>query len=175
MTHPFTKAAELASAPERLGFEEARDLYQSVVFAFVARRVRPIEDAEDIVAAVFADAFSQWRKIKGDPRLWLFGIARRKMAGRLRRQKRNWPLREADACSDGMSAFVSAAEAEAAARVLSKLPMEEREVLLMSVADELTIAEIAVVIGRTEKAANSLLGRARARARRLTEKTGDFR
>lgn len=43
---------------------------------------------------------------------------------------------------------------------MNRLPAIERDALLMSIVDNLSVAEIAEVLGRSTKAANSLLGRA---------------
>ena len=150
-----------------LAFGEARALHQGAVFAFVARRVRPLEEAEDIVAAVFVDAYRHWYRLKGDPRLWLFGIARRKVADSLRKRRDQWTIREDDATADALGDFVQRAQADAAAALVAKLPPDERDALLMQVLEEMSIEEIATVLGRSTKATNSLLGRARTRVRRL--------
>lgn len=175
MIETLTEAAKLPATDRNLTFAEARERYQGVVFAFVARRVRPVEEAEDIVAAVFVAAFPKWTKRKGDARLWLFGIARRKVADSLRKRRHPWPLRETDIVGNAMDDFVTQTEMAQASAILARLPADERDALLMSVVDELSIAEIGEVLGRSEKATNSLLGRARKRVRRLTEATGDFR
>ena len=155
-----------------LTFDEARRRLQPVVFAFVARRVRPVEEAEDVVAAVFVDAFRHWNRRQGDPRLWLLGIARRKVADSLRRKKPQWSIREDDATANAMGDFVQRAEADQAAALVARLPADERDALLMSVLEEMPIEEIAAVLGRSAKATNSLLGRARTRVRRLAAAQG---
>ena len=175
MTESLTEATSLSAKSEALYFEEARVRHQAAVFAFVARRVRPIEEAEDIVASVFADAFSTWGRCRGDAQLWLFGIARRKLITSYRRRKTDWPLCERDASVDAMGEFISLVQMRQVSEILAKLPVDERDVLMMSVLEELSITEIAAVIGRSEKATNSLLGRARTRARRMTDSTGEFR
>lgn len=148
-------------------FAEARREYRSVVFAYVSRRVRPIDEAEDVVAAVFVDAFRHWHRRQGDPRLWLLGIARRKVADSLRKRRFHWPLREEDSVADALGGFVQRARADEAAALVARLPVDERDALLMQVIEEMPIEEIAVVLGRSTKATNSLLGRARLRVRRL--------
>ncbi|RYG43542.1 sigma-70 family RNA polymerase sigma factor, partial [bacterium] len=83
LTDTYPDAVDLPAAAPLTSFAEARRLYQPLVFAFVARRIRPTEDAEDIVAAVFVDAYRGWSRRKGEARLWLLGIARRKVADAL--------------------------------------------------------------------------------------------
>lgn len=170
----LTEAAELHDKASRLTFTEARLALQPVIFAFVARRVRPLEEAEDVVAAIFVDAFRHWHRCKGDPRLWLLGIARRKVADSLRKKRNHWTIREGDATADALGDFVQRAQAERAAALVARLPQDERDALLMQALEEMPIEEIASVLGRSVKATNSLLGRARTRARRLADRQGDF-
>lgn len=163
-------AQETLEAPpsaEAITFTEARQRHQALVFAFVARRVRPVEEAEDVTAAVFVDAYRFWSRRRAESRLWLLGIARRKVADHLRRQRNAWQVREEDLQADAMESFVQRAEVVRIAALVGRLPAEERDALLLQVLEEMTIEEIAVVIGRSVKATNSLLGRARARLRRL--------
>ncbi|CAN5486899.1 sigma-70 family RNA polymerase sigma factor [soil metagenome] len=172
MTDTLPEAAELPTT--ELSFAEARDRYAPLVFAFVARRIRPVEEAEDIVAAVFVDAYRGWSRKRGEPRLWLLGIARRKVADALRKRRQPWPLREEDAQGNAMQEFVTQAQADHAAALVAKLPPDERDALLLQVLEELPIEEIAAILGRSLKATNSLLGRARTRVRRLAAQTGEF-
>jgi DNA-directed RNA polymerase specialized sigma24 family protein len=71
-------------------FQDARRAHQSMVFAFVSRRIKPREDAEDVTAEVFLVAYRHWAKKRGETRLWLFGIARRKIADAYRRRRGVW-------------------------------------------------------------------------------------
>jgi RNA polymerase sigma-70 factor, ECF subfamily len=153
-----------------LSFDEARQSYQALIFGFVSRRIRPTEEAEDVVASVFVDAYRHWGRQRGEARLWLLGIARRKVADALRRRRDRWQVRENDLSADAMVAFVAHAEARAAARIVAQLPEAEREAFLLQILEDLPIAEIAVVMGRSVAATNSLLQRARDRVRRLVEK-----
>lgn len=161
-------AETVPTAHRAIPFDEARDQYQSLVFAFVSRRIRPVEDAQDLTAQVFVDAYRQWRQLKGPAKLYLLGIARNKVSDALRRRKPVFTLREEDLVHGGMEEFVSYAEAQAAFATVMKLPAEERDAILMQVLDELSVEEIAAVLGRTVKATNSLLQRARGRIQKMT-------
>ena len=171
MTKSALEAVELPSQAQRLTFVEARARYQGLIFAFVANRIRPVQEAEDVVANVFVDAFRYWGRCKDDPRLWLLGIARRKVSDALRKKRPVWSLREEDAISNAMDDFVTKAQANHAAALVAQLPPGERDALLMQVVDEMPIEEIAIVLGRSVKATNSLLGRARIRIRRQLQET----
>lgn len=154
---------------EATSFEVARERYQSLVFAFVARRIRPVEEAQDVTAQVFVDAYRQWRRVRSSPKLYLLGIARKKVSDALRRRKLQFALREEDLQRSSLDEFVSFAEAEAAYRIVMKLPADERDAVLMQVLEEMPVEEIALVLGRSVPATNSLLQRARARIRKMTE------
>ena len=65
------------------------------------------------------------------------------------------------------------AQANQAAALVAQLPPDERDVMLMQVVDEMSIEEIATVMGRSVKATNSLLGRARTRIRKQLELLGN--
>jgi RNA polymerase sigma-70 factor (ECF subfamily) len=61
----------------------------------------------------------------------------------------------------------------AVVRELERLPTAERDVLLLSVVEELGTAEMAEVLGRSESAVRALLFRARTRLRdRLVGRSG---
>jgi RNA polymerase sigma-70 factor (ECF subfamily) len=70
--------------------------------------------------------------------------------------------------SSTLPADQALAETRRMAQVFSaidRLPKKERETLLLSAMDELSTAEIATVIGKTESGVRSLLFRARTRLR----------
>src|SRR5687767_10815197 len=75
---------------ERLEAAALHARYLDDVYRYVARRVAQREEAEDITAETFAAAFESLPKFRGqcEPRLWLFGIARRKIADAFRRRNR---------------------------------------------------------------------------------------
>lgn len=144
------------------------------VFRYVSRRLAARSDAEDVCAQVFAAAFEALPKFRGEtaPRLWLLGIARRKVADALRRQcarrEVEWPP-ELDVADPNGALSPSRAlmreEGRAQIReVLAGLKDEQREALLLKYVEELSVAEIAQVMNRSHAAANSLLQRARAAA-----------
>lgn len=168
-----TPATQSKSSLTRTTFQEARLAHQDEVFRFVSRRVKPVEVAEDITAETFLDAFRYWRKCKSSPRTWLLGIARRKVADHYRKTKKHFSLQSGDgAAGSAMDDFVADFEARKALEILEELREDEREVLTLQILEELSIEDIAEVIGRSYAATNSLLQRARQRARQLAD-SGD--
>jgi len=151
--------------------ETLHQRYLADVFAYVARRVSDQQEAEDITAEVFAAAFVALPRQKGlnGPYLWLLGIARRKIADSHRRHARRGG--QAQALNDDLPApLADLPEALLARRerqrviheMLATLPADQREALLLHYVEGLPQAEIAVVLGRSPAAINSLLQRARA-------------
>ena len=144
------------------------------VFRYVARRLARREDAEDVCAEVFAAAFEALPRFRGDvePRLWLLGIARRKVADALRRKTlrrevdfpAEWDEADPNRHASPPRALIREESRAAMHELLSKLKDEQREALLLKYVEELSVEEIAVVMNRSHAAANSLLQRARAAA-----------
>jgi RNA polymerase sigma-70 factor (ECF subfamily) len=154
--------------------------YLRDVFRYVWQRVPCAEEAEDITAEVFAAAAAGLPRFRGQcpPYLWLLSIARRQIAlARRRRQARREtlaselpsdapdadPVWEALAEAEGPETTLMRAEAR---RVLRELVVDlkpnQREALMLQYMERLSVAEIAVVMGRSRHAVNSLLQRARA-------------
>jgi RNA polymerase sigma factor (sigma-70 family) len=74
----------------RLLYEEH---YRSIQ-AYAVRRVEPADDVADVVAEVFTIAWRRLARIPEPPadRLWLYGVARRVAAGKLRSARRRRQL-----------------------------------------------------------------------------------
>jgi RNA polymerase sigma-70 factor (ECF subfamily) len=158
--------------------------YGEVVFAYTFRRIGHREGAEDVSAECFIAAFQNLRScpprptdstnnlISHDPiRAWLLGIARRKLADYWRKRKRHsevsWegiPERVSSDCTPEQIAL--RAETQAKIReTLDRLNPDYREALLLRYADGCSVSEVALILGRSVSATDSLLQRARAAAR----------
>lgn len=135
--------------------------YLDEVFAYISRRVPTREDAEDATAETFAAAFASIRRFRGDdPRCWLLGIARRKVADSLRRSKR----RRDNECHLDMDVAMPPSDATRLAelrRIVLGLPAHQREAIMLQHLEGLSVAEVAEVMGKSVSATNSLLQRAR--------------
>ena len=154
-------------AVERTRSLTAHDLqaeYLGEVLRYVSSFVRPVAEAEDVVMEVFQAAFLGLHRLKrnDDPRVWLLGIARRKVANSLRLRYRRsevpFPAKEQVAPLEP-----GAAERKLMVQqLLAQLPIDQREVLVLKYVNGLSTLEIASVLGRSEAATNSILQRARA-------------
>ncbi|RYX83046.1 RNA polymerase sigma factor [bacterium] len=151
-------------------------LYLDHVYRYVARRLERREDVEDVCAEVFIVAFEQLPRFRGEVevRLWLLGIARRKVADAIRKRVRRREIAlseseelerpDASHLSIPQNAVMQLESRSVLRNVLLGLKDEQREVLLLKYVEELSVEEIAVVMNRSKAAANSLLQRARAAA-----------
>jgi RNA polymerase sigma-70 factor (ECF subfamily) len=165
---------------ERVDIASLHDRYLRAVFTYVCGRVPDRSEAEDITAEVFAAALAALPRFRGDSGhyAWLLGIARRKIVDAMRRRRGrrellDTELTEAERERLGLLLATDAGELPEAAvrhaearremrKLLAGLPEAQREALLLQVVHDLSIREIAQVLGRSEAAANSLLQRARA-------------
>ena len=125
---------------------------------------RPL--AEDLTAETYLNATRRFRQGRGDEVTvaWLKTVAKRRLIDHWRRQaslrRRALRLRNEVAVS-GQSTEVSDAERHDVYAALSKLRPDHRLVLLLRHFDGLPLREIAEQMGRSEKAAESLLARAK--------------
>lgn len=140
--------------------------------------------AEEIVLQTLMDAVRNIRAFnprKATFSAWLFGIARHNLADELRRQRRRKSVPRAAQMSievlpeapdqadlaDRVSARLDAQrQFTALAEVLSAV---ELEALILQHIDQLSLQEIGQVLGRSERAVQSLLHRARSKARERLE------
>jgi RNA polymerase sigma-70 factor, ECF subfamily len=159
--------------------------YLNAVLAYVLSRVPNRSEAEDITSETFLAALVALPRFRGQcsPYAWLLGIARQKIAEAARRRDRRRELLHAELTEEEQETLgllsassggalpeevVLHAEARKTMRgFLDCLPEVQREVLILQSAHDLTIREIAHVIGRSVAATNSLLERARMALFRL--------
>ncbi len=111
------------------------------------------DDAEDVQQEVWISVFRNIQELTNPAafRTWLFRLARHRAIDWLRRQKRERELLEEAALEPGFfgddaDGDLSLDEA-ALQRIVSGLPPPQREVLLLRYRDDLSYAEIAVVVG----------------------------
>ena len=153
--------------------------YADAVYGYVNHRLAPRADlVEDVVQDVFLAALASLGSFQGTSalRTWLLGIARHKVEDHYRRRLRApEPLDEeaAGALTDDPlpdEAIDRARAREKAQHVLQQLHDTYRLVLLWRYWENRSVRDIAEATGKTEKAVERLLARARARFRTLWEK-----
>jgi RNA polymerase sigma-70 factor, ECF subfamily len=133
-------------------------------------------DAEDIVQDVFIRVLTHRNSLESvrEMRVWLVRIAWN-LALDARRRIRPEQM-DVQFVESLVAESVAADEAleqsqniHAAMREIERLPQAERNVLLLSVVQELGSAEMAAVLGKSESAVRALLFRARTRLRERLE------
>jgi RNA polymerase sigma-70 factor (ECF subfamily) len=158
-------------AKDRKATAEFVDRYADAVFAYVRRRMAPRYDlVEDLVQEVFLQAWEALARFRGQSavKTWLLGIARHKVQDYYRTRLRAFEdLDEGSAALPGFDrAQEVRTEREEIERALLTLPEPYRIALRWRYWDGLSAAEMAAQTGKTEKAVERLLARAREQFRR---------
>lgn len=128
------------------------------IYRYIFARVRNHADAEDLTAQVFMAALKGIKKFdpEGNIAAWLFTIARNKVADSYRRRKPVLFLEElpdvASEEGDPLSQLMQKEQIGQLSTVLGELDAEKQELLQLRFAGELTYAEMALVVGKTEAA-----------------------
>jgi RNA polymerase sigma-70 factor (ECF subfamily) len=163
-------------------FADVYENYFELVYAYVARRVRNRDEAEDLTAEVFRKALASLPRFKwrGAPfAAWLFRIARNMIADRAKRLGRETavgnsqtslsvglaPRRQRSELSSRAprSQQIELEDSERRAllfRLVDELAEDQRRVLVMRFAEEKSIRDIAEAIGRSAGAVKQLQFRA---------------
>jgi RNA polymerase sigma-70 factor (ECF subfamily) len=142
------------------------------IYGYVQRRLFPRTDlADDLVQEVFLAAWESLDQFRGDSSLhnWLLGIARHKVEDHYRKSLREVQLLDEEESSTPVPAgFLDREEvldrqtAEKKVQgILASLPEPYRVVLLWRYWEKRSLGEIAAQTGKTEKAIERLLARAR--------------
>ena len=161
-------------APAVKGELDFDALYRSSrddVFAYVAGMLRDRGAAEDVVAAAFERAYRKrrsWNPRRGEPRAWLFGIARNAALDELRRRKRSAALAvepEDVGAAEGALRFAVVRSG------IASLSTRDRELVALKFFAGLSNAEIASVLGVTESNAGTLVHRAVQKLRKACDAT----
>ena len=129
------------------------------IYRYALGRLGSKEDAEDATMEAYLAVHAspaRWLRAR-DQRLYLFGIAARKIADVLRRRRRERPI---PAGASG-PAGDDLERRQVIEEVLGRLPEAQREVLVLKYSFEFSVNEIARIVRKSPQAVNSLLQRAR--------------
>jgi RNA polymerase sigma-70 factor (ECF subfamily) len=154
------------------------EAWSPLLFRIAHSVVRSRAEAEDVVQDTFVRVLEHRTRLPDvrDQRVWLVRIAWNLALDRRRRRR---PDQMDDSLADTLSSLeistdrilAGAQQMQTVLAALDRLPGPEREALVLSAFDELTTAEMAVVLHRSEGAVRALVSRARARLlKRLEQK-----
>lgn len=169
-----------ASQKDPARFAELYENNFDRVYAFIARRVRDRNEAEDLTSEVFHQALAglprfEWR---GAPfAAWLFKIASNAIIDRSKRAAKEQQTPAILGLPAGVNPQEIEDEIEQRARLfqlVDRLPVDQRRVIGMRFAEEKSIREIANELGRSEGAVKQLQFRALQNLRaQLSDESGD--
>jgi RNA polymerase sigma-70 factor (ECF subfamily) len=168
--------ADAVRRKDRKATAELVRAYADAIFGYVLARVQPnAADADDLTQEVFLAAYQSIRDYRGVSSLkaWLLGIARHKVEDYYRARVRNLDLNEADtAAAEDVSLDDALDDHRLRQRTraaLDRLPEANRLLLKWRYWDQRRTADIAAALGRTEKAVERMLARARRQFREQWE------
>lgn len=157
--------------------KDAFDLHKDAVYRFAWRMTNSPAMAEDIVQEVFLGLLRRpdgFDPNLGNLRAFLFGAARNQVRKRWREEDR-WAELDAD---DFFAPVFDPAAGEIAAHVgaaIQSLPLLQREVLILSEYEDLSLEEIAQAVDAEIGTVKSRLFRARENLRRALAPLRDIR
>lgn len=170
----MTEDQQIAAAQRDLAAFDALYLtYAPRVFGYLYSRIGQRAEAEELTAQTFLAALEQLPRYqhKGHFAAWLFAIARHKAADTFRAR----PTEMLDAAkdisdeSDVLHAVAHTQELHALRAQIAALPTEQAELLRLRYVAELSFADIAVMLGRSEGAIKKSVYRCLDRLQRELE------
>jgi len=168
-----TLVAEAREAPRAadLVFDRLYRSSRDDVYAYVASLLRDAPAAEEVTATAFERAYRKRNRFdpeRGEPRAWLFGIARNAALDELRRRGRQAELAAEPADLESFGSAETAEHSErrlAVSAALERLAPGERELIALKYFAGLANPEIAQVLGISESNAGTKLHRAMTKLR----------
>lgn len=145
------------------------------VYRYLLLRTGNVDDAQDLTTQTFIAALERIGSYesRGTFRLWLLGIARHKAADFFRRSRRTVPLESVEMVPhpgplpDEMVS--QSLQMESVVSALHLLAPDRAEALTLRIMGELSAAEIAALMGKSEAAVKMLIHRAWRDLRRRLE------
>jgi len=176
----MTAAAAVGSARrgEAAGWDWLFDRTHRLVLRYVMARLGDRDAAEDVTQEVFVAAVTAIRRLRDESEVgiegWLLGIARFKVADRLRQRSRDrdrQPVPAGAAGEDAGELAVTRLSAAEVRRAMERLSADQREVVLRRFILDQSLEEVAAATGRPVGAVKSMQHRALASLARIVART----
>ena len=159
MSQPVSKPAlEVVTgggaAPSRAALEELYATYGGSVLGRCQYLLRDRAKAEDAMQDVFAKALTHWGEFRNDasPVTWLMKIATHHCLNLLRAERAPWHkrfARQERAREEGHGGPQALEDRDAVRRLLARLDFETQQAAIHYFVDEMTLEEVAALIGRS--------------------------
>ena len=160
-----------AQAGDLGAFEELVRRHQQGLFSYLYRMCRNSSDAEEMAQAAMVRAWEKLAGFRGASsfKTWLYRIGTNLCFNLRTRRKPTEELDETMAAPDAErpeAAFRQKVREETVHRALALLPDDQRAALVLSVYQDMSYKEIAETMGKTLRAVDSLLFRAKTNVRK---------
>jgi RNA polymerase sigma-70 factor (ECF subfamily) len=194
MIHPMPIAPAVGTAPwfadALMAARRGKPAGYSALFEWLAGpvagwfRAHGAPEPDDLTSDVFLRAFQGLTSFEGDVdgfRAWIFTIAHHRLVDDRRRSGRRpstteltdaGPGADTPADDDPLGETIARLGTERVRRLLAALPADQRDVVVMRVLADLSIAQVAEAIGRSEGAVKQLQRRGLLTLRSLLEQEG---
>jgi RNA polymerase sigma-70 factor, ECF subfamily len=168
-------ALQRAREGDARGFDELYRTHAAAVVGYL--RARNVSDPEDLTNEVFLRAFRTVHTVQGDSsrfRSWLFGIARNAAIDDARHRRRqpaghSGGAEPAAVGGDVEDEALRHIESDLVRTLLQSLAPDQRDVLLLRVVGDLSVAQTAAVVDKSYEAVKALQRRGLAALRRTLE------
>lgn len=167
---------ERAQAGDPLAFDRLYEVYAHSIFRYLYHRLNEREVAEDLTGEAFLRLIENIGNFRIGPRDqkaifsgWFFRIAHNLMVDHLRREARQTEMPESVTSTEEQPVQVmehSLRQSRLRA-ALNQLTQDQQDVVVLRFFDELSNAEVAQIMGRTEGAIKALQHRALAALSRV--------
>ena len=171
---PDAELTTRARSGELEAFEELVRRHQRPLFGYVYRMCSNPAETEEIAQAAFVKAWQAIAGFRGDAsfKTWLFRIATNLCINRRTRTRPTEELNEflpASPTEEPQEVHRQRVREEIVQAALAKLPADQRSALVLSVYQDMSYKEIAAALGKSVRAVDSLLFRAKTNLRKALE------
>jgi RNA polymerase sigma-70 factor (ECF subfamily) len=161
---------DLVAAGNQSAYEELYRLLSRRVYAFVRRMIENAESADEIMVDTMYEVWRTAGRYRGDSRVttWILGIARNKVLMAMRSKANAWhediddfaDIIDSDV-PDGFALLAQTQTREMIQRCIERLSEKHRECIHLTHFEDMSMPEIAAVLGIPEGTVKSRLSHAR--------------